>query len=92
MDWLDGYEEGMLSAVLDMDEVELFLSGRHSSASSMEEFVMPGSQQVRQEQGLLTKMENDSKTNLPRAFPPSSLPPLLRPALPAGGRPEGVLI
>lgn len=51
MDWLDGYEEGMLSAVLDMDEVELFLSGRHSSASSMEEFVMPGSQQVRQERG-----------------------------------------
>jgi hypothetical protein len=46
MDWIDGYEEGMLSAVLDMDEVELFLSGRHSSASSMEEFVMPGSQQV----------------------------------------------
>lgn len=41
-------EEGMLSAVLDMDEVELFLSGRHHSALSKEQLIMPGAQEVQQ--------------------------------------------
>lgn len=36
----------MLSAVLDMDEVELFLSGRHYSAISKEQLIMPGAQEV----------------------------------------------
>ena len=36
----------MLSAVLDMDEVELFLSGRHHSAISKEQLIMPGAQEV----------------------------------------------
>jgi hypothetical protein len=39
-------EEGMLSAVLDMDEVELYLSGRHSSPENKDQLVMPGAQQV----------------------------------------------
>jgi hypothetical protein len=40
-------EEGMLSAVLDMDEVELYLSGRHASPENKDQLVMPGAQQVR---------------------------------------------
>ena len=39
-------EEGMLSAVLDMDEVELYLSGRHASPENKDQLVMPGAQQV----------------------------------------------
>jgi hypothetical protein len=42
-------EEGMLSAVLDMDEVELYLSGRHSSPENKDQLVMPGAQQVSRE-------------------------------------------
>jgi hypothetical protein len=86
MDWIDGYEEGMLSAVLDMDEVELFLSGRHSSASSMEEFVMPGAQQVGA--GILDQDGNDFIIQSSYANPFSirpSLSPSLCPILPAGG-------
>ena len=39
-------EDGMLSAVLDTENKELFLSGRHSQKRSAEELVMPGAQKV----------------------------------------------
>ena len=39
----------MLSAVLDMDEVELYLSGKHSSPDNRDQLVMPGAQQVSEE-------------------------------------------
>ena len=42
-------EDGMLSAVLDMDEVELYLSGKHSSPENRDQLVMPGAQQVSEE-------------------------------------------
>ena len=40
----------MLSAVLDMDEVELYLSGKHSSPENRDQLVMPGAQQVSEEE------------------------------------------
>lgn len=45
----------MLSAVLDMDEVELYLSGKHSSPENRDQLVMPGAQQVSaEEEGTLS--------------------------------------
>ena len=46
MDGLGCSEEGMLSAVLDVDEKELFLCGRYSADVSREQLVMPGAQKV----------------------------------------------
>ena len=48
-DALESCEDGMLSAVLDMDEVELYLSERHSSPENKDQLVMPGAQQVSRE-------------------------------------------
>lgn len=44
MDGLESSEEGMLSAVLDTDEKELFLCGQRSSETSREQLVMPCAQ------------------------------------------------
>ena len=43
---LDSSDDGMLSAVLDVDEVELYLSGKHSHSENKDQLVMPGAQQV----------------------------------------------